>query len=86
MDDGALPDDFPSEIVHGTTLGRSFRTRRVPTKMLWGPGCQIYHSFPEWIGLYIHLDRKIIGKSKNPTSQQLLRKQMDVSQQIQRPK
>ena len=35
---------FPKKIGHGTTLGRSFRTLRLPplpTKILWGPGCQV---------------------------------------------
>ena len=48
---------FLNDVDHGTTLGPSFRTLRVPTKLSWGPGCQIYYSFTEWIGLYIHFDQ-----------------------------
>ena len=39
----AYTTTFPNKIGHGTTLGRSVRTLRVPTKMLWGPGCKIYN-------------------------------------------
>ena len=33
---------FQNKTGHGTFLGRSLLTLRVPIKMLWGPGCQIY--------------------------------------------
>ena len=33
-----LHDTFPDKIDRGTTLGRSFRTRSVPTIFLLGPG------------------------------------------------
>ena len=57
---------FPNNIGHGKTLGRPFRTLAVPTKILWGPGFQIYHWFLEWTGLYIHSDKKSL---RNPQIQ-----------------
>ena len=59
MHDGPYTTIFPNEIGHGMTLGRSFLTLRVPTKMLWCPGWQIYHQFLEWMGLYIYFDKNI---------------------------
>ena len=41
FDDGPYTTTFPNKIGHGTILGRLFRTLRVPTKILLGPGCQI---------------------------------------------
>ena len=66
---GLYKTTFPNKIGHGTTLGRSFRRLRVPTKMLWASGCQIYHSFLEWIGLYTHFDKQSFKnpKKKHPS-------------------
>ena len=61
---GPYPTTFPDKIRHGTTLRRSLRTLRVPIKILWGPGCQIYHSFLEWIGLYTHFYKQSFNKKK----------------------
>ena len=55
---------FPNKIGHGATLGRSFRTLRVLTKIWWGPGCQIYHWFLEWIGLDIPCWQKTLNNPR----------------------
>ena len=34
-----------NKIGHGKTLGRPFQGFRVPTKILWGPGCRFYTWF-----------------------------------------
>ena len=66
--DGALHDDFCEQnrswddprTIMSDTLGTY--------QNFMSPGCQIYHQFFEWIGLYTHFDKKSLNKSNIPAS------------------
>ena len=78
---GPYTTTFPNEIGHRTTLGRAFRTLRVPTKIVWGPGCHIYHSFLEWTGLYVNFDKQLL-KNENKQHPIKLREEKQIFSKI----
>ena len=65
MDDLALHDDFSEQNRSWDDAGTIISDTYGTYQKIWGPGCQIHHEFFDWIGLYIHFEKKSSKNQKN---------------------